>query len=43
VKFLTPGEIEKIRLRVGRGNLGEGFQRAWEYWRRRAGVAAKPD
>jgi ribulose-5-phosphate 4-epimerase/fuculose-1-phosphate aldolase len=38
VKFLTPGEIEKIILRVGRGNQGEGFRRAWEYWCHRAGV-----
>jgi ribulose-5-phosphate 4-epimerase/fuculose-1-phosphate aldolase len=41
IKFLTPGEIDKINSRVGRGQSGEGFQRAWEYWRRRAGSDEK--
>ncbi len=37
-KFLTPGEIEKIKGRVGQGRPGEGYNRSWEYWCRRAGV-----
>ncbi len=41
-KFLTPGEIEKVNLRLGRANPGEGFNRSWEYWCRRAGVAENP-
>jgi len=38
VKFLTPGEIEKVNARLSQGNPGEGFNRFWEYWCRRAGV-----
>jgi ribulose-5-phosphate 4-epimerase/fuculose-1-phosphate aldolase len=38
VKFLLPGEIEKINFRLGQGKPGEGYDRSWEYWRRRAGV-----
>ncbi len=41
-KFLSPGEIEKINLRLGQSRPGEGFNRSWEYWRRRAGIASKP-
>jgi HCOMODA/2-hydroxy-3-carboxy-muconic semialdehyde decarboxylase len=41
-KFLTPGEIEKVTARLSKGNPGEGFNRSWEYWCRRAGVAEKP-
>lgn len=37
VKFLTPGEIEKIRARQLKGRPGEGFDRAWQYWLRHAG------
>ncbi len=37
VKFLTPGEIEKIRARQNKGRPGEGFDRAWQYWLRHAG------
>jgi ribulose-5-phosphate 4-epimerase/fuculose-1-phosphate aldolase len=40
MKFLTPGEIEKINARLGQGKPGEGYDRSWEYWRRRAGMAA---
>jgi len=43
IKFLTPGEIEKITARASLGQRGQGVQRAWEYWCRRAGVAAKRD
>lgn len=41
-KFLTPGEIEKVNLRLSKANPGEGFNRSWEYWCRRAGIADKP-
>jgi ribulose-5-phosphate 4-epimerase/fuculose-1-phosphate aldolase len=41
ITFLTAGEVDKINLRVSRGQYGEGFQRAWEYWCRRAGVAPR--
>ena len=37
VTFLTPGEIEKIRARQNKGRPGEGYDRAWQYWRRHAG------
>lgn len=40
-KFLSPGEIEKVNLRLSKGNPGEGFNRSWDYWCRRAGVADK--
>ena len=37
--FLSPGEIEKINSRLGQGKPGEGYDRSWEYWCRRAGIA----
>ena len=37
VKFLSEGEIEKIRERQNKGRPGEGFDRAWQYWLRHAG------
>jgi ribulose-5-phosphate 4-epimerase/fuculose-1-phosphate aldolase len=37
VKFLSPGEIEKIRARQNKGRPGEGYDRAWQYWLRHAG------
>lgn len=40
INFLTPGEIEKVSARLAQGKPGEGFDRFWEYWRRRAGVSA---
>jgi ribulose-5-phosphate 4-epimerase/fuculose-1-phosphate aldolase len=40
-KFLTPGEIEKVNLRLSKATPGEGFNRSWEYWCRRAGIAEK--
>jgi ribulose-5-phosphate 4-epimerase/fuculose-1-phosphate aldolase len=40
LKFLSPGEIEKINSRLGQGKPGEGYDRSWEYWRRRAGIAS---
>lgn len=36
IKFLSPGEIKAINARLGGGKAGEGFSRAWDYWRRRA-------
>jgi ribulose-5-phosphate 4-epimerase/fuculose-1-phosphate aldolase len=38
IKFLSTGEIEKIKSRLGQGKTGEGYDRSWEYWRRRAGI-----
>ena len=38
VKFLSPGEIDAVNSMLYEGKLGDGFDRAWEYWRRRAGV-----
>jgi ribulose-5-phosphate 4-epimerase/fuculose-1-phosphate aldolase len=40
LKFLSPGEIEKINSRLGQGKSGEGYDRSWEYWRHRAGIAS---
>jgi ribulose-5-phosphate 4-epimerase/fuculose-1-phosphate aldolase len=40
VKFLTSGEIEKIRARQNKGKPGEGYDRAWQYWLRHAGFAS---
>jgi len=42
VTFLTPGEVEKVSSRLSRGKPGEGFDRFWEYWCRRAGVNYRP-
>jgi ribulose-5-phosphate 4-epimerase/fuculose-1-phosphate aldolase len=39
LKFLSPGEIEKINSRLGQAKPGEGYDRSWDYWRRRAGVS----
>jgi HCOMODA/2-hydroxy-3-carboxy-muconic semialdehyde decarboxylase len=39
VKFLSPGEIEKINSRLGHAKPGEGYDRSWEYWSFRAGIA----
>ena len=36
--FLSAGEIEKINSRLVRAEPGEGFDRAWQYWCRRAGI-----
>lgn len=38
VKFLTDGEISLIQSRLGDGKPGEGYDRAWQYWARRAGM-----
>ena len=42
VTFLTPGEIERASARLTQTKPGEGFDRAWEYWCRRAGVTFRP-
>lgn len=42
ITFLAPGEINHIMTRFNRGNPGEGYDRAWEYWCRRAGVPYTP-
>ncbi|MDX3906427.1 MAG: class II aldolase/adducin family protein [Pigmentiphaga sp.] len=36
ITFLTEGEVEKICARLRDGLPGEGYARAWEYWRGRA-------
>jgi ribulose-5-phosphate 4-epimerase/fuculose-1-phosphate aldolase len=36
--FLSAGEIEKINSRLVQARPGEGFDRAWQYWCRRAGI-----
>jgi ribulose-5-phosphate 4-epimerase/fuculose-1-phosphate aldolase len=38
VKFLSPGEIDKISARLADAKPAEGYDRAWEYWARRAGL-----
>jgi ribulose-5-phosphate 4-epimerase/fuculose-1-phosphate aldolase len=40
LKFLSPGEIEKINSRLGQGKSGEGYDRSWEYWSHRVGIAS---
>ena len=42
VTFLTPGEIERVNSRLRQGKPGEGFDRFWQYWCRRAGLALGP-
>jgi ribulose-5-phosphate 4-epimerase/fuculose-1-phosphate aldolase len=37
--FLSSGEIEKILARQAKGKASEGFDRAWEGWCNRAGIA----
>jgi HCOMODA/2-hydroxy-3-carboxy-muconic semialdehyde decarboxylase len=39
LRFLSPGEIEKIKLRLGLAKPGEGYDRSWEYWSYQAGIA----
>lgn len=40
VKYLTDGEIALIQSRLGDARPGEGYDRTWHIWARRAGVAA---
>lgn len=39
VKFLSDGEIDLIQSRLGDAKPDEGYDRTWQYWARRAGVA----
>jgi ribulose-5-phosphate 4-epimerase/fuculose-1-phosphate aldolase len=41
VNFLSSGEIDKILTRQAKGKPSEGFDRAWEGWCNRAGIAFK--
>jgi ribulose-5-phosphate 4-epimerase/fuculose-1-phosphate aldolase len=41
VKFLTDGEIRIICERLANAKPNEGYDRAWEYWCRHAGVEAR--
>ena len=41
VKFLTAGEVENIRERLTDAKPGEGYDRAWEHWCRRAEVGSR--
>lgn len=38
INFLSAGEIEIIQSRLADAKPGEGYDRAWSYWRRRAGL-----
>ncbi len=40
VKYLSDEEISLIQSRLADAKPGEGYDRAWQYWARRAGVAA---
>jgi HCOMODA/2-hydroxy-3-carboxy-muconic semialdehyde decarboxylase len=41
VKFLTEGEVKIICERLANAKPKEGYDRAWEYWCRHAGVEAR--
>jgi ribulose-5-phosphate 4-epimerase/fuculose-1-phosphate aldolase len=41
IKFLTDGEIRIICERLANAKSNEGYDRAWEYWCRHAGVEAR--
>ena len=41
IKFLSDGEIEIIRSRLVDAKPGEGYDRAWQYWVRRAGALSQ--
>ncbi|WP_114964450.1 class II aldolase/adducin family protein [Alkalilacustris brevis] len=38
IKFLSKGEVDKIQSRLADSLPGEGYDRSWEYWSRRAGI-----
>jgi ribulose-5-phosphate 4-epimerase/fuculose-1-phosphate aldolase len=40
VKYLTDGEIDLIQSRLGDAKPGEGYDRTWQYWARRAGFGS---
>jgi HCOMODA/2-hydroxy-3-carboxy-muconic semialdehyde decarboxylase len=42
VKYLSAGEIDIICKRLADAKPNEGYDRAWEYWCRHAGVAPRP-
>jgi HCOMODA/2-hydroxy-3-carboxy-muconic semialdehyde decarboxylase len=42
VKYLTDGEIEIIGRRLAEAKPAEGYDRAWNYWCRRAGIEPRP-
>ena len=42
VKYLSAGEIDKISARLSDAKPAEGYDRAWEYWARRAGLEPTP-
>jgi ribulose-5-phosphate 4-epimerase/fuculose-1-phosphate aldolase len=42
IKFLSPGEIDLCLERLGRGGASMGFERAWENWCNRTGIAYRP-
>lgn len=39
VKYLSDSEIDLIQSRLGDAKPGEGYDRSWTYWARRAGLA----
>jgi len=41
VKFLTECEIKIICERLADAKPNEGYDRAWEYWCRHAGIEAR--
>jgi len=41
VKYLTQGEIQIVCERLANAKPNEGYDRAWEYWCRHAGVEAR--
>ena len=42
VKYLTDGEVEIIGRRLAEAKPAEGYDRAWNYWCRRAGIEPRP-
>jgi ribulose-5-phosphate 4-epimerase/fuculose-1-phosphate aldolase len=38
ITFLTDGEVDLIQSRLADAKPGEGYDRAWEYWCRQAGI-----
>jgi ribulose-5-phosphate 4-epimerase/fuculose-1-phosphate aldolase len=42
IKFLSAGEIDKISARLADAKPAEGYDRAWDYWARRAGLEPRP-
>lgn len=40
VKYLSDGEIDLIQSRLGDAKPGEGYDRTWQYWARRAGMVS---